>query len=215
MYNLLIKYNLIYLEDLPQNIINKYCKSKNIKNIPNNQIEVKNRIILETEKKYSHYRIIYESNNLIYKIFNFKDTCLDVFLSQVKYDKFYIQAIQKKFYNNIALVHKYIYDNINNEYIGYCAFKLQEIKIYDENKFFDLVDRLVLQFKKTGLIFTDLTINTKYKSNIMEYNNKYYIIDLESVCDLKTYLKYKDIRFKNNSKYYEKKILENYKFNEK
>ena len=65
MYNLLIKYNLIYLEDLPQNIINKYCKSKNIKNIPNNQIEVKNRIILETEKKYSHYRIIYESNNLI------------------------------------------------------------------------------------------------------------------------------------------------------
>tara|TARA_B100001769_G_C21975875_1_gene524835 strand:+ start:409 stop:537 length:129 start_codon:yes stop_codon:yes gene_type:complete len=40
----------------------------------------------------------------------------------------------------------------------------------------------------------------------MEYKDKYYIIDLESVYDMEIYIKYKDIRFKNNNKYYEKRL---------
>ena len=102
------------------------------------------------------------------------------------------------------MIDKFIYDKLNKNYIGYCGIKLNKIKKFDENKFNDLVERLISQYKKTGLIFTDLT--TTYKSNVMEYNNKYYIIDLESVCDKETYLKYKDIRFKYNNKYYEQKL---------
>lgn len=204
---LLIKYNLINLKNLPQNIVNKYCKSKNIKTIITNKNSINNnKILYESKKKYSHYRIIYENNNLIYKLINFNDSCLNVFLLQTKYDYFFKKAIENNFYNNIALVKNFIYDNINNEYIGYSTIKLNEIKKYDDLKFNDLVDRLVKQFEKTNLIFTDLTINTKYKSNVMEYNDKYYIIDLESVSDIKTYIKYKDIRFKNNNKYYEKRL---------
>ena len=96
---------------------------------------------------------------------------------------------------------------MNNQYIGYCSVKMNEIKIYEEEKFNNLVERLIIQYEKTGLIFTDLTINTKYKSNIMEYNNKYYIIDLESVCDKDTYLKYRKLRFNNNNEYYESKLF--------
>ncbi len=70
----------------------------------------------------------------------------------------------------------------------------------------DFVDRLVNQIKLTNFVFTDLTINTNYESNVMEYKDKYYIIDLESVYDMEIYIKYKDIRFKNNNKYYEKRL---------
>lgn len=70
----------------------------------------------------------------------------------------------------------------------------------------DFVDRLVNQIKLTNFVFTDLTINTNYESNVMEYKDKYYIIHLESVYDMEIYIKYKDIRFKNNNKYYEKRL---------
>ena len=201
---LLLEYKNIYLTDLPQNIVNKYCKSKKIKMIKSNQKSIKDdKIIFEAVKGYSHYRIIYENNNQIYKLINFHDTCLDIFLSQTKYNKFFTQAIENNFYNTIALINNFIYDKINDEYIGYCTFKLNDIKKYDQRKFHDLVDRLVKQFKLTNLVFTDLTINTN-KSNVMEYKDKYYIIDLESVCDMETYIKYKDIRFRTNNKYYEK-----------
>lgn len=207
MNKLLLEYQKIYLTDLPQNIVNKYCKSKKINMIKSSQKSIKdNKIIFETVKNYSHYRIIYENNNQIYKLINFHDTCLDIFLSQTKYNKFFTQAIENNFYNTIALINNFIYDKINGEYIGYSAFKLNHIKKYDQRKFHDLVDRLVNQFKLTNLVFTDLTINTNYQSNVMEYKNKYYIIDLESVCDMETYIKYKDIRFKNNNKYYEKRL---------
>jgi hypothetical protein len=205
---LLLEYKNIHLTDLPQNIVNKYCESKKIKSVITNHESINtNKILFETTKKYSHYRIIYENNNLIFKLINFNDTSLDVFLSQTKYDVFFKKAINNNFYNTIALINNFIYDKINDEYIGYCAFKLNDIKKYDERKFHDLVDRLVKQFKLTNLVFTDLTINTNYKSNVMEYNDKYYIIDLESVCDMETYIKYKDIRFKNNNKYYEKRLI--------
>jgi len=207
MSKLLLEYTNIYLTDLPSNIVNKYCKSKKINMIKSNQKSIKDdKIIFETVKNYSHYRIIYENNNQIYKLINFHDTCLYIFLSQTKYNKFFTQAIENNFYNTIALINNFIYDKINGEYIGYSALKLNDIKKYDQRKFYDLVDRLVNQFKLTNLVFTDLTINTNYQSNVMEYKDKYYIIDLESVCDMETYIKYKDIRFKNNNKYYEKRL---------
>lgn len=207
MNKLLIQYNSLTLKDLPQNIINKYCRSKNVKSIISDKKSINiNKIIFETTKNYSHYRIIYENNGLIFKLINFNNSCLDIFLSQTKYNIFFKKAIYNNFYSTIALINNFIYDNVNEEYIGYCAFKLNEIKKYDEKKFNDLVDRLVKQFKLTNLVFTDLTINGKYKSNVMEYNDKYYIIDLESVCDIDTYIKYKNVRFKNNNKYYENKL---------
>lgn len=194
------------LNNLPQNIVDKYCKSKNIKIInTNNESISDDKILFETTShKYSHYRIIYENNGLIYKLIDFSNTTLQIFLSQTKYNIFFSDAIEKNFYSTIALIDKFIYDKLNKNYIGYCGIKLNKIKKFDENKFNDLVERLISQYKKTGLIFTDLT--TTYKSNVMEYNNKYYIIDLESVCDKETYLKYKDIRFKYNNKYYEQKL---------
>lgn len=207
MNKLLIKYKSINLENLPQNIVDKYCKSKNMNSVNTSHKSIdQKKILFETTKKYSHYRIIYENKCSILKLINFNDTCLDIFLSQVKYDIFFKKAIENNFYNTISLVNNFIYDSINDEYIGYCTVKMEEIKKYDEIKFKDLVNRLVNQYKETDLVFTDLTINTKYKSNVMEYKDKYYIIDLESVCDMETYIKYKDLRFKNNNKYYEKML---------
>lgn len=198
----------LFLNDLPQNIVDKYCKSKNIKIInTNNESISDDKILFETTgNKYSHYRIIYKNNDLVYKLIDFSNTTLDIFLSQTKYDKFFHMAIEKNFYSTVALVDKFIYDKKNKIYIGYCGVKLNEIKIFDKNKLNDLIERLVLQYKKTGLIFTDLTTRKRYKSNVMEYNNKYYIIDLECMCDKTTYLKYKNIRFKHNNKYYEEKL---------
>lgn len=207
MNKLLLEYQKIYLTDLPQNIVNKYCKSKKINIIKSNHQSVNDdKIIFETVKNYSHYRIIYEDNEKIYKLINFYDTCLDIFLSQTKYNTFFTKAIENNFYSTVALVNNYIYDKTNKQYIGYCAVKLNQIKNFDQEKFNDLVYRLVNQFKLRNLVYTDLTINTKYKSNVMEYNDKYYIIDLESICDMETYKKYKNIRFKNNNKYYEKML---------
>ena len=209
MNKLLLEYKNIHLTDLPSNIVNKYCKSKKINMIETNHDSIKDdKIIFETVKNYSHYRIIYENNGIIYKLINFYDTCLDIFLSQSKYDKFFTQAIENNFYGDVALVNNYIYDKINKQYIGYCGVKLNEIKKFDENKFNDLIERLVISYKQTGLVFTDLITpkDKQNKPNIMEYNDKYYIIDLESICDKETYIKYKDIRFKLNNKYYENKL---------
>ena len=201
------KNKLIQLNDIPQNILTKYLKNNEYKT---NQKSIDEKeILFETDnrKKYSHYRIIFQNNGFIYKLINFYDTCLPEFLSQVKYDIFFKKAIELNFYENISLVKNFIYNKINNQYIGYCSIKMNEIKIYEEEKFINLVERLIIQYEKTGLIFTDLTINTKYKSNIMEYNNKYYIIDLESVCDKDTYLKYRKLRFNNNNEYYESRLF--------
>ena len=65
---------------------------------------------------------------------------------------------------------------------------MNKIIKFEKNKLIDLLERLKIQYHKTGLIFTDLTLNnTDYESNVMEYENKYYIIDLESVCDKETF----------------------------
>ena len=66
---------MIYINVLPQNIVNKYCKSKKMENIKTDTELISNdKIITETIKGYSHYRIVYEDKGLIHKIINFNDT---------------------------------------------------------------------------------------------------------------------------------------------
>ena len=74
------KYKLIYINVLPQNIVNKYCKSKKMENIKTDTELISNdKIITETIKGYSHYRIVYEDKGLIHKIINFNDTSHEIF----------------------------------------------------------------------------------------------------------------------------------------
>ena len=206
---LIQKHHTIYLENLPQNIVNKYFVSLKQNCILNTGIpNIKDTSIIHeignksSRSHYSHYRIIYKDNNFIYKIINFYDSSIKEFLKETKYDVMFHQSIHNNFYDNISLVSNFIYDKINNRYIGYKYPIMNHIKKINTKKLDDLINRLVEQYKKTNIMYCDLVYH-----NIMEYNNKYYIIDLETVTDISTYKKFHTKWFKNNNKTYESLVF--------
>lgn len=194
---------LINLKDLPNNILNIYFKSlKQECPIVTDFSDVKIHTFVEG-KKACYMRLLYKDDKYFYKIFNYYDSCLPNFMQLTKYDKVLPIAIKKNFYNNITLVDSFIYDNINDRIIGYKYPILNPISNIDKYKYQDLIIRITEQTKKTNIVYTDLV-----PQNIMEYNDKYYIIDLECVTTLDVY-RQKNVRLKHfitNNKVYERNI---------
>lgn len=197
---------MIYLTDLPQNILDIYFKSLKqdctiISNIPDVNIET---YLGPPMKAYCYMRLLYKDNKFYYKIFNYYDSSLPDFIEKTKYDLYFEKAIKHKFYNNISLVNDFIYDEINCRYIGYKYPIINEIININNEKLNNLINRLIIQSKLTNLVHVDIV-----NHNILEYNNKYYIIDLECITSLNIY-KDNNIRLKyftNNNIQYKTHLL--------
>jgi len=197
----------ITLNELPNNVLDIYFKNLNQKNpLKTANLDVKffSKRNQPREIITSPFlRLVYKKGNSFYKIFNlYKKSEL---LKMTQYDKIFKLAIEKNFYENIALIDNFIYDHINKRIIGYKSPALNQINKINIKKFLDLVKRVTIQTKKYNIVFTDFI-----SQNIMEYKDTYYIIDLESVTSLDIYKKHKYKINNKNCKLYEKFIFTNY-----
>ena len=194
----------ITLNELPNNVLDIYFKNLNQKNpLKTANLDVKffSKRNQPREIITSPFlRLVYKKGNSFYKIFNlYKKSEL---LKMTQYDKIFKLAIEKNFYENIALIDNFIYDHINKRIIGYKSPALNQINKINIKKFLDLVKRVTIQTKKYNIVFTDFI-----SQNIMEYKDTYYIIDLESVTSLDIYKKHKYKINNKNCKLYEQNIL--------
>ena len=195
--------NYITLKDLPNNILYIYFKSLNQEcPLVTDVSDVKIHTFSDGKKK-CYMRLLYNDNKYFYKIFNYYESCLPNFMQLVKYDKVLPIAIKENFYNNITLVDSFIYDNINERIIGYKYPILNPISSLNSDKYKDLITRITEQTKKTNIVYCDLV-----PQNIMEYNDRYYIIDLDTVTTLDVYRQnyVRSRHFITNCKIYERNI---------
>jgi len=193
----------ITLNELPNNVLDIYFKNLNQKNplktdIPDVKFFRKRNQTREIITS-PFLRLVYKKGNSFYKIFNlYKKSEL---LKMTQYDKIFKLAIEKNFYENIALIDNFIYDHINKRIIGYKSPALNQINQINKEKYIDLVKRVVIQTRKYNIVYTDFI-----PQNIMEYKNAYYLIDLESVTSLDIYKKHKYKINNKNCKLYENNI---------
>tara|TARA_Y100001970_G_scaffold269111_1_gene361187 strand:- start:125 stop:721 length:597 start_codon:yes stop_codon:yes gene_type:complete len=194
----------ITLNELPNNVLDIYFKSLNKKN-PLKTDNSKVKLVLPKCQKIEripYLRLVYKKGNFFYKIINFYNNSCPEFIKLYQYDKIFKLAIEKNFYENIALIDNFIYDNINHRIIGYKSPVLNKINQINKEKYIDLVKRVIIQTKKYNIVYTDFL-----PQNIMEYKNTYYLIDLESVTSLEIYRKHKYKINNKNCKLYEQNII--------
>lgn len=181
------KENYIKIEELPEEIVCCYNKIKktNYKGIKStHKIKYK-------EIKRPYWRLRYNDEKYYYKLIFFDN---DKFNKQVRVNEAFKKAIDCNFFVDLALVDNYIYDSKNDLVIGYKYPKLNLTKdIKSKNvktsksyindnfnnmteKFINLYNILLDKIKEHSIVYTDLTI-----SNIVEKDNRYYLIDLDSV----------------------------------
>ena len=122
------------------------------------------------------------------------------------YDFFYRQyfenAYYKGFFTKIAEIEDIIADDKNN-ILGYIIKKAQPITIPDKSKLNDLITRIAYNCYFHNMVYLDFTIQ-----NIVENNDKYFLIDLCSsipVAHLNKISKIADIISYNNY-FYRKEI---------
>ena len=195
----------ITLNELPNNVLDIYFKNLNQKNPLKTDISNVKLWLPACQKieTIPYLRLVYKKGNFFYKIFNFYNKSqVPEFIKLYQYDKIFKLAIEKNFYENIALIDNFIYDHINHRIIGYKSPVLNKINKINNKKYIDLVKRVIIQTKKNNIVYTDFI-----SQNIMEYNNAYYLIDLESVTLLDIYKKHKYKINNKNCKLYEKNIL--------
>tara|TARA_B110000444_G_scaffold178245_1_gene166920 strand:+ start:4908 stop:5498 length:591 start_codon:yes stop_codon:yes gene_type:complete len=196
---------MIKLNSLPNNVLNLYFNGLKPNDlITNYNPDVEIYIHRSAKQGSAFTKIIWKSDNFFYKIFNFYDTQHPHFMPSVCYDKIFPCAIKKNFFDNITLVDSFIYDDINKRVIGYKYPILNTITKMDKNKYNDLLKRIIIQTRKTNIVYADLV-----PQNVMEFENKYYIIDLETVTSIEIY-KNHNIRnkyFITNCKTYERNII--------
>jgi hypothetical protein len=197
---------MITLKDLPQNLLDGYVSSFDSfpridSGVPAISLDVE---LDPTRGHYCHYRIVGHDSNYFYKLFNFNRSSLPTFLSSVKYDIGFNQAVSDNFYSGVSPVKDYIYDDSNKAYVGYILPKMKQLSSFDTVKFSNLMNRLRKKIKKHSLAHTDVHIN-----NIMELKGVYYLIDLETITPLSVF-RDKEVRkkyFTENLKAYEDMVL--------
>ena len=196
----------ITLNELPNNVLDIYFENLNQKNPL--KTDISDVIFPKTGelsiKTGPYLRLVYKKGDFFYKIFNFYESKHPHFIPSVCYDIIFPYAIKANFFDNITLVDSFIYDDINKRIIGYKYPILNPIKELDNNKYNDLLRRIIIQTKKTNVVYTDLVPH-----NIMEFEDKYYIIDLETVTSIEIY-KNPNIRNKHfitNCKIYQRYII--------
>lgn len=120
-------------------------------------------------------------------------------LNTVGYPKAFLKAIEENFYEDVSLVNAFIYDYEGGNCIGYQMPIMNELpkehnknaiqgrpvyrRIPDNKKLDDLITRVTLKSKETGLVLTDF--GGFNHSNIMEFEDRYYAIDLEGITTLR------------------------------
>lgn len=199
---------MITLKEVPQNLLDGYLSSfDNDFSITSDvgPVDLKLELLPNPDiNSYCHYRIVGFDSNYFYKLFNFNKSSLPDFMPSVKYDIGFSLAVSKNFYSTISPVKDYIYDEINNVYVGYVLPRMQHLTLLDSFKFLDLLERLKLKIKSCSLAHTDIHIN-----NIMEWKGEYYLIDLETVTPLNVF-RDKEVRdkyFVENLKPYQDMVL--------
>lgn len=157
---------------LPQIIIDKYfLQIKKSPPISNWEGEFK----ILSVRTNPYWRALFKDDKYVYKIF-FDDKIVNLFNL----------AIEKNFFKDITIVEKYI--KYGDKYIGYVypiCHKITTLHLSQEiifnldkqpDKFKDLYAKLTHNTKSTKIFYTDL-----YYTNIVEYDNKYYLIDMDSL----------------------------------
>jgi hypothetical protein len=91
------------------------------------------------------------------------------------YKKYFKVSVESGYFSDISLFEETIEDDKKN-ILGYITPKAKPIffPILEKHKYEDLINRLVINCNNFNIIYIDLN-----PSNIVEQNNKYYIIDLE------------------------------------
>lgn len=134
-----------------------------------------------------HFRKIYEDYNFFYKMINFKDSISFDFQKNIQYEIYFKKAMSVCFFDTLIPNDVSIFFDRNSNQYGYKYKKLNDIKTIDTDKMKNLINRLIFQTKMHGLFYTDLTID-----NVKEYENQYFIIDLDNVTSIEIYKKFKD-----------------------
>lgn len=163
----------MYIYQLPQIIIDKYFKQ--INQIPPKSTWNKENIDILSNRTNPYWRIIFKDQSLIYKIFD-NDEIITLFNL----------AIKRNFFDNITKVKSYIQHN--DKYIGYVYPICKEVTDLhlsqdilfnlskQPHKFKQLYQNLIQNIKLSKIFYTDL-----YYTNIVEYDNEYYLIDIDSL----------------------------------
>lgn len=179
------------LSHLPQKVIDYYLKYRN----QNKQIKStwnggEFKITSIREKPY--YRILFMDHDkkFIYKIFH--DNLTESKFKQYNIVNTFNLAVQKDFFKDIALVQDYI--KYEGKCIGYIypicnkvsglrlrdtSSRLADLK-YQPQEFENLYKKLCRNVSRSKIGFTDL-----FHTNIVEKNKRMYLIDLDSLLDLK------------------------------
>jgi hypothetical protein len=176
------------LSQLPQSMIDAFFKYQNK---PVN-------FVSEWNKKYElvqtsnvpYFRYIIKDDDFYYKIF--WDNTSHPKIRKYRIIETFNHAVNRGFFDNIALVDRYI--KLGNTIIGYVypqcekvtdKFKMKRtVNRMDElffqpDEFKTLYRQIRNNIENTGIAYTDL-----YPTNIVQYDNKYYIIDLDSLVNL-------------------------------
>lgn len=172
------------LSQLPQNMIDTFLNYKNDISKINSTWIGDFSIISVSKNPYFRYSI--KNNKYVYKIFY--ETELNYNIIQT-----FTRAKDRGFFDDITIIDKFI--KYNNEIIGYVyplceivssKFKMKRTinkmtNLFDQpEKFKILYRKLCDKIKETKIAYTDL-----YPSNIVKYQDNYYLIDLDSLIDLR------------------------------
>ena len=166
------------LSELPQSIIDRFFEFQHLPHDIKSRWTKKYYLIQSSNIPY--FRIIFKDDKYIYKIF-YDKTIINAFNT----------AIERNFFNNIAIIKNFI--TYNNQKIGYVTqvfdmaqgIKMKRTvkmisKLEDQSpEFINLYDRICQNIVKTNIAYMDI-----YPTNIVKYQKKFYIIDLDSVIDL-------------------------------
>lgn len=164
------------ISELPQIIIDKYFLQ--IKKDSNIQSTSTTPFHIMSIRKNPYWRLLFKDSYYIYKIFD-NDDIIPLFNI----------AIENHFFSDITLIQNYI--KYNDKYIGYVYpicdkvnnLHLSQNIIYNfdkqPDKFKDLYKKLEINVKTCNIFYTDL-----YYTNIMQYRDKYYLIDIDSLAYL-------------------------------
>ena len=178
------------LEDLPQPMIDSFL------NYQKKSLDVESK--WNTENKYEdvqmavapYFRYLIKDEKYVYKIFY--DNMVHPKIRKYRIIETFNIAVNKGFFEDIAIIEKFI--SYRNQFIGYVIpicetvennFRMKRTLsqmsdlIYQPEEFQKLYSKLKENVIKTNIAYTDLMPN-----NIIQFENKYYLIDLDSLVNL-------------------------------
>ena len=152
-----------------------------------------------------YWRRHFHDDEYWYKLLNLFTAPYPRWLDRAGYVKTFPEAIEKNFYEGVSMVDAFIYDGDGGNCIGY-RMPIMTPMPQDPHghptltarpnreKLDKLIARVVLKSKETGLVLTDF--GGFNHSNVMEFEDRYYIIDLEGITTLAKFKQWRMSLFK-------------------